>query len=135
MDKREYTAILHAPAVRRRTILGLIEGQVSSFCVQLELNHAPASGAPDDWRYIARFDHNPQNTDGHDITEEGLHMDIRHPSEEDRTYRNFPPVPLGRAPGYAEDHFDGHYLEICDRYFDWSSEADPAWTAILPIPL
>lgn len=134
MHKREYVAVLHAPIVRRRTILEKEMGELSAFCVQLEFNHNPSAGTPDDWQYIARFDHNPSNPTGHDITEEGLHLDLHHPTEGDRKYRGFPWVPLFQAPVYAEDYFDDRYLEICNRYLEWWEEVDRSWRAILPLP-
>lgn len=133
MRKREIEAVLQAPIVRRRTILEKERGRLRAFCVQLEFNHCPTTGEADDWKYIARFDHNPASLEGHDITEEGLHMDLRHPVEGDRTSYGFPPVPLSRAPAYAEDHFDEKYLEICERYLSWCDEVKDSWRAILPL--
>mgnify|MGYP000406887101 CR=1 FL=1 len=134
MPRNEYVAVLHAPIVRRRTIVETESGALTAFCVQLEFNHAPDIEESDDWGYVARFDHKPSSTDGHDIREEGLHIDIRHPQEGDRTYTNFPPVPLERAPTYAEEHFDEMYLEICDRYLNWCKDVEESWVSILALP-
>lgn len=86
--------------------------------MQLELNHQPEVGTEDDWQYLARFDHNPSSQTGHDIREEGLHMDVYHPHETDRVADGFPPVPVESAPKYAENFFDENYLQICGRYPD-----------------
>jgi hypothetical protein len=134
MSKREYVAMLHGPIVRRRSIIEVEQGEISAFCVQLEFNHSPAVDQSHDWRYIARFDHKPENMEGHDIREEGLHMDLHHPKQHDRTYTGFPPVPLEDAPGFAADHFDERYLEICERYLEWCETIDESWMAILPLP-
>lgn len=134
MPKREYVAVLHGPIVRRRTIIEVEHGDIVAFCVQLEFNHSPAADRSDDWQYIARFDHKPESVEGHDIREEGLHMDLYHPTEDDRTYTDFPPVPLSLAPAYAADYFDERYLGICERYLEWSPTVEGSWMAILPLP-
>jgi len=134
MSKVAYEAVLHAPIVRRRTVIEASQGQISAFCIQLEFNHGPGFNEEDDWKYIARFDHKPANKTGHDIRNEGLHMDLRDPNGDDREYRNFPPVPLLEAPDYAEEHFDEKYIEICERYLEWHEDVKESWTAILPLP-
>lgn len=133
MRKREHVAQIHAPIVRRRTIIEKERGAVAAFCVQLEFNRYPGSGSDDRWQYIARFDHNPSTAIGHDITEEGLHMDLHHPVAEDRVAKGFPPVPICDAPHFAERFFDENYLKICERYIGWCDEENPAWRAILPL--
>lgn len=60
-------------------------GRVVRFVVQLEYGLDDEFYWPrncDDWQPVARFDHNPRATDGHDIREEGLHMDIYTDDEE-----------------------------------------------------
>jgi hypothetical protein len=42
-------------------------------------------------------DHDPANPMGHDLTEEGLHMDIYRDREKVRVKDDFPPVSLPRA--------------------------------------
>lgn len=51
-----------------------------------------------DWNQVVRFDHNPANPNGHDITEEGLHMDVYRDSEKVWVKDDFPAVPLIHAP-------------------------------------
>jgi hypothetical protein len=48
----------------------------------------------DGWHEVVRFDHNPENLMGHDITEEGLHMDVYKFGEKARVKDDFPPVNL-----------------------------------------
>lgn len=135
MPKEEYRAVIH-PLVRRRTVVEQSEvGDICSFCVQLELDHEPSVSAPADWEYIARFDHNPSSPTGHDIREEGLHMDVRHPHGTDRVADGFPPMPVEYAPKYAEEFFDENYLSICKRYMEWRDEKKPGWRATLPLSL
>lgn len=133
MRKTEYIVDIHAPIVRRRTVLEVEEGEVRAFCTQLEFNHAPESREPDEWEYIARFDHKPESVNGHDIRQEGLHIDIRDPRGDDKEYTHFPPVEPNRAPKYAENYFDERYLEICERYLSWCDEVRESWRAILPV--
>lgn len=49
-------------------------GGVRWFVVQLEYN--PAPWLDDDWKEVARFDHQPDSPGGHDVYEEGLHVDL-----------------------------------------------------------
>lgn len=48
-------------------------GDVTAFLVQLQY---AKQYLPIQWTQIARFDHNPSNPSGHDIFDEGLHIDI-----------------------------------------------------------
>lgn len=129
----EYVQSVHAPIVRRRTVVETEQGEVLSFCIQLEFNHAPEYGEPDQWEYIARFDHKPASLDGHDIRQEGLHLDIRDPRGEDKKYTNFPPVEVTHAPDYAENYLEKNYVGICERYTGWCDEVKSSWRAILPL--
>lgn len=58
---------------RIRVHLTYVRGRVRSFLIKLE--HIPGNYWNDDWIEIARFDHNPDGG-GHDVTEEGLHVDV-----------------------------------------------------------
>lgn len=66
------------PYARIRRSFRIHDGVPERFVVQLEYNlNAPDDVlAEPDWAQVARFDHEPDNPMGHDVTEEGLHMDI-----------------------------------------------------------
>lgn len=58
---------------RVRVNLTHIRGRITSFLVKLE--YLSREYWQDDWTEIARFDHNPDGG-GHDVIEEGLHVDV-----------------------------------------------------------
>jgi hypothetical protein len=62
---------------------------------------------------------------GHDITEEGLHMDIYRDGEKYRVKTNFPTVPLSDAPKYAESHIRGQADQLLRRYEQWHNLTTP----------
>lgn len=49
---------------------------IPRFLIRLHYINPPAT---DQWTVIARFDHNETSAQGHDIYQEGLHIDIREP--------------------------------------------------------
>ncbi|WP_449405156.1 DUF7718 family protein [Halorhabdus amylolytica] len=54
---------------------------------------------------MARFDHDPQSPYGHDIEEEGLHMDLYKQGQKYRIVRSkFPYVPVNHAPRYCIEY-------------------------------
>lgn len=58
---------------RIRVRFGGSAGTVRWFVVQLEYNPAPWLG--EEWIPVARFNHQPDSPGGHDVYEEGLHVD------------------------------------------------------------
>lgn len=131
MNGSTYTKTLHAPLVQRRTELDIEGGDVQSFYVQLEYNLAPEPSREDNWTQVACFDHQPNHPRGHDITHEGLHMDVRHPNKRDRKITDFQRVELTDAPRFCESYFDKNYRQICVQYADWSDKQFSDWNRAL----
>jgi hypothetical protein len=73
-------------------------GIPTRFVVQLEYR------IDGEWRAVVRFDHDQTGEQSHDITEEGLHMDVYRNGEKYRVERGFPPVSLRRAPRYCKSY-------------------------------
>lgn len=88
------------------------------FVVQLEYNAQPNVLEADDWRQVARFDHDPSAPNGHDVTEEGLHMDVYSGGEKVDVKREFPDVPLSEAVQFCESY-------LVERRDDILSQFDP----------
>jgi len=63
-----------------------------------------------DWLEVVRFDHNPDTEMGHDITEDGLHMDI---------YRDGQKYHLNRAPRYCTTYIREHANRLIRRFEQW----------------
>jgi hypothetical protein len=57
------------PYARIRKAVETEQGDVTRFVVQLECNVNPGPLEPNDWRQVARFDHEPDLGMGHDVTE------------------------------------------------------------------
>lgn len=89
-----YTDWIEFPNAQIRFILDT-NGTPSQFLIQLEYRMERS------WMTVVRFDHHPKSPNGHDITEEGLHMDVLRNGEKVRVKRDFPPVSLNRAPRYC----------------------------------
>lgn len=68
---------------RIRVLLTHVRGRITSFLIKLEYRPKPLQQS--DWTEIARFDHNPKGR-GHDITEEGLHVDVTLRDGQEITY-------------------------------------------------
>ena len=109
---REYTTTV-SPTVRRRLGYNHDRGTVTRFVVQLEYRHG------DEWREVVRYDHDPESEQGHDVEDEGLHIDIY---RDDAKYRNeyvAPPMPAGVALDRAEDHLTQNTVAFIERYERW----------------
>lgn len=83
-------------AVRRRLGYSHDRGKVVRFVVQLEYR------MEDDWTPVVRYDHDPASDHGHDVTEEGLHVDIYRDGEQHRREWIAPPMPASVALDFAK---------------------------------
>lgn len=111
-----YTKAVCLPYTRIRTIINTMRGDVSAFVVKLEYNVSQDPAIIGRWEPVARFDHNPDGQYGHDITEEGLHMDVALPGKDDKKVRGFPEVPLNQAPKWCEGYFEENHLPLTKRF-------------------
>jgi hypothetical protein len=99
------------------------EGEVKWFVVQLLHNLEPYHADDDDWREVARFDHNPEAMDGHDVVEEGLHMDLIFENGENDVKDRFPehrppPDALGNTVRYCGKYLSGKHEQLIEEYND-----------------
>ena len=83
------------------------------FVVQLEYR------LDDDWVEIIRFDHDPENDHTHDVTEEGVHIDVYRDGEKVRSEEVFPPMPASAALTFAEEHLNQHAERYINRFEEW----------------
>ncbi|MFB6353088.1 MAG: hypothetical protein ABEJ92_03290 [Halobacteriales archaeon] len=74
-----------------------------------------------DWREVVRYDHDPEGPDevAHDVTEEGLHVDIYRDGEKIETERLTGPMPADVAFNTAEEHLTEHLERIVRRFERW----------------
>jgi hypothetical protein len=121
MDGVQYFEWVEYPNARLRVEIETQDGTPTRFVIQLE---ARIDGG---WRQVARFDHDAENPMGHDITEEGLHMDIYREGERVRVKDDFPPVDLIRAPRYCIAYIREHAETLLRRFEQWHDhDQDPS---------
>lgn len=109
---REFTADVTVKS-RRRLGYSHEKGEVTRFVAQLEYF---LSGS---WVEVVRFDHDPTANHCHDVTKEGVHMDIYRDGEKFRTEEVFPPMEPSEALTYAEDHLNQHAKRYIKRFEEW----------------
>lgn len=113
----EYTAPETGP-VRRRLGIDTERGTVTRFVLQLEYLVEPG---PDEWSTVVRYDHDTGGSDEatHDVTEEGLHIDIYRDGKKYRTHELTPPLSAAEALEHAEDHLTTHAEGYIRRFERW----------------
>lgn len=89
------------------------KGEVLAFLVQLYCWH------DDRWRLVAQFDHNPAMKRGHDVTVEGLHMDVFRDGEKHETRKTFPRLDARAAFTFAEEYFLEYDQSLIEEYKQW----------------
>lgn len=99
--------------VRRRLGYSHDHGTVIRFVVQLEYQHEG------EWKPVVRYDHDPSSENGHDVTEEGLHLDVYRDEAKYRTEYVAPPVSAGLALDFAEDHMNENAERFTRRFEEW----------------
>lgn len=118
---RKYDKSFTAPEgrrARRRLGLDVEAGQVTRFVVQLEYLLDPFV---DEWATVVRYDHDDQGGDEatHDVTEDGLHVDVYREGEKVATHELTPPLPAAAALDAAEDHLAEHLEGYVARFETW----------------
>ena len=109
---REYTDPL-SDVTRVRLGYSHDRGEVTRFVVQLEYR------VEGEWREVVRYDHDPVSEFGHDVTEDGLHIDVYRDGEQYRTEYVAPPMPAGLALDRAEDHLSNNLEGFTTRFEQW----------------
>ena len=114
---KEYTASVGRRA-RRRLGIDVSRGEVTRFVVQLEYLVEPTT---DEWASVVRYDHDGEGSAqaAHDVTEEGLHIDVYLDGEKADTHELTPPLPANEALRVAEDHLAEHVQGYVERFERW----------------
>ena len=111
-----YKKAIILPYTRIRTIINTVRGDIVTLVVKLEYNVSEEPALSEQWKPVARFDHNPDGQYGHDIIKEGLHLDLCLPGKDDKKIRGFPRVPLNLAPKWCEGYFEENHLRLTKRF-------------------
>jgi hypothetical protein len=114
---KEYTAPESGP-VRRRLGIDVDRGEVRRFVVQLEYSTDPLE---DEWATVVRYDHDADGSAEatHDVTEEGLHIDVYRDGEKYDVHELTPPMLANDALEAAEDHLTNHLEGYVRRFEQW----------------
>lgn len=109
------------PYARIRRELETTDGAITRFVYQLEYDIAatPAGTHSPDWRPVARFDHSTAANRGHDIREEGLHLDLYRDGEKYRVLTGFPPVSLENSPQFCERFLEKNAERLLEQFERW----------------
>lgn len=88
---------------------------VTRFLVQLEDRYHA------EWHVVARYDHDARGSDEsvHDVTEEGLHVDIYRDGRKETTEFIVGPLPASRGFDLAEDHLAQNLQRYVERFERW----------------
>lgn len=106
------------PHARVRVEMDIKNGIPSQFVIQLERL------VDGDWREVVRFDHEPDNPGGHDVTEEGIHMDVYRDGKKVGVKDDFPTVPLTDAPAYCIRYIETNAEALLRRFDTWHNLTD-----------
>jgi hypothetical protein len=103
---------------RRRLGIDIENGDVIRFVLPLEYGLAPAAGA---WAAVVRYDHDSRGSSeaAHDVTEDGLHIDIYRHGEKVASHELTPPLPADAALNRAEEHLKQHLEGYIRRFEEW----------------
>jgi hypothetical protein len=115
-EPREYDREFTTPVayrVRRRIGYAHDHGTVTRFVVQIEYR------MDDGWTAVVRFDHDSESDHGHDVTEEGVHMDVYRNGNKLRSEEVFPPMSASDALSFAEAHLNQHAERYIERFETW----------------
>lgn len=111
---REYTYPIGANA-RVRNGSSRDRDTITRFVVQLEYRLG------DDWVAVVRFDHDADGPEEmtHDVTEEGVHMDVYRDGEKVDVVVITGPVPAAVGYTAAEEHLAEHAERYLTRFQEW----------------
>jgi hypothetical protein len=113
---REYDREYETPisnCARKRLGYNRTRDELTRFLVQLEYK------IDDEWHSVVRYDHDTGGDFGHDVSEEGVHIDIYRSGEKHRTEYVAPPMPAKRALDRAEDHLFNNLEGFIRRFEEW----------------
>ena len=115
---REFTAHTTNHRARRRLGIDVGQGIVTRFVVQLEFL---VDAADEEWAPVVRYDHDAEGSEeaAHNVTEEGLHIDIYRYGEKVESHELTPPLPANEALNAAEEHLNNHIEGYLQRFEQW----------------
>ncbi|ERH02682.1 MAG: hypothetical protein J07HN6_00721 [Halonotius sp. J07HN6] len=103
---------------RRRLGIDVERGVVTRFVVQLEYG---LDVVEDEWTEVVRYDHDSEGSSeaAHNVTEDGLHIDIYRNGEKIDSHELTPPLPPNIALNRAEEHLRENLKGYIRRFEEW----------------
>lgn len=86
---------------------------ITRFAVQLEYRLG------DGWKEVVRSDHDPASEHGHDVTHDGVHLDVYRDGEKARVERIAGPMDPANALTTAEEYIRAHSKRLTTRFERW----------------
>jgi len=116
---KEFTARV-AHRARYRFGITTDRGTVQHFVVQLEYLLDPGD---DEWAEVVRYDHDSGGSSEatHDVTLDGLHIDVYREGEKITSNELTPPLPANEALDRAEEHLNKNAEGYIKRFETWHS--------------
>ena len=115
---REFLRPLDGPT-RARVAFDRDKNRITRFVVQLEYYHDGG------WSPVVRYDHDSTDSEqSHDVSEEGLHIDLYRDNEKHATEYVSPPLSPAVALDRAEDHLANNLQRFIERYETWHRITD-----------
>ena len=116
---REFTAHV-AHRTRYRFGITTDRGTVTRFVLQLEYLLDPAT---DEWGEVVRYDHDSRGSSeaSHDVTVDGLHIDVYREGDKITSNELTPPLPANEALDRAEEHLKQNAEGYIKRFEAWHS--------------
>jgi len=99
--------------VQLRSAFTTEAGDIVRFMVQLEY------WFDGDWREVVRYDHDREAHGGHDVAQEGLHMDVYRDGQKVRTNQVTGPIPADQAFNAAEEDLQENVEAYIKRFERW----------------
>ena len=111
---REFVKPIGLPGAQLRVGYSRDRAEVTAFVVQLE-TRLESQG---EWVEVVRSDHST-SAGGHDVTREGVHLDVYRGSEKVDTEQLTGPVPVDVAFDEAEERITDDAERYVERYREW----------------
>jgi hypothetical protein len=118
---REFVKPVGIPGAQVRIGYSRDGGEVTAFVVQLEahLDVDGAAGDAGEWVEVVRSDHHSTAAGGHDVTREGIHLDVYRGGEKDHSEHLTGPLPADIGFTEAEERITDHAERYVERYREW----------------
>lgn len=115
---REFVKPVGIPGARVRIGYSRDRSEVTAFVVQLEYQLTD-DGAASEWVEVVRSDHDSTSEGGHDVTREGVHLDVYCGGEKNHSESLMGPLPSDVGFNEAEERITDRAERYVERFREW----------------